>query len=87
MQLIKIAATGAFLYASIYLAGCFASGLFFGVPLAWKAALASAGLGYLAQLAEANRLAGALPEKPVLALMIASALAGLAAGLSLLIGA
>lgn len=83
---IKIAATGAFVFGALYLVGCFTVGLFLNVGWAWKLALASAGVAYLAQLAEASRHAGQSSLTVVYTLMAASIVAAALSGISLLIG-
>jgi hypothetical protein len=72
-----IAALGAYFLGAVYLAGCIAAGIAYGRDATVVLAIASAGIGYLSQLASI------WAQRAALALWIVSGCAGLIAGIAL----
>lgn len=75
---------GVYIFGAIYTAGVFIAGILTGAEFAWKTALFSAGIGYLAQYSVYLTLIGRLPHRVSNALLLTSIVSGAAAGISLL---
>jgi hypothetical protein len=87
MPLTTILAIGIYLNSALYLAGCYWAGMIYHNEFAWRAALATFGINYLACMAQLWWPAAEVgsPERgAILGLWAGSILCGAASGLSLL---
>lgn len=80
MDALAFVRLGVLINSALYLTGCFVAGVFFMQPVAWKFALITAAVAYLAYTAQET------PEMPKIAsgLVLLSIVTGSIAGLSLL---
>jgi hypothetical protein len=77
--MMNVAVTGVLINSALYLSGCFAAGLVMNNPIAWKAALLTAGIAYIGYTFGQIEM-----ERARMGFAIFSIITGLIAGVSLL---